>query len=118
MTQVFDLCMRGVQQVKLSLRMFYILQTGTCVRARARPPRIACRVHPTCAGTHARTGAAIWVYTCFMHRFVDGRRKDYYVMCARAAARSIDSNPNAVMLGPVCGFELTCVVQFVFLGRL
>ena len=27
-------------------------------------------------------GTGIWVYTCFMHRFVDGRRKDYYVMCA------------------------------------
>jgi len=23
---------------------------------------------------------AIWVYTCFIHRFFDERRKDYFVM--------------------------------------
>jgi TLC domain len=26
------------------------------------------------------TQLAIWCYTCFVHRFVDVRRKDYYVM--------------------------------------
>lgn len=23
---------------------------------------------------------AVWIYTCFMHRFVEERRKDYFVM--------------------------------------
>lgn len=35
----------------------------------------------TCSPCHLCCGAqGIWVYTCAIHRFVDSRRKDYFVM--------------------------------------
>lgn len=56
---------------------------GLKVRARATP----CRQAPLVTRAHAPaqvlylTQLAVWCYTCFVHRFVDVRRKDYYVMC-------------------------------------
>ena len=61
-----------LQYHKLSLRLFYITQLVSS------SGRIA--TDHACALTGFPPFQAIWVYTCIIHRFIDERRKDYFVM--------------------------------------
>jgi hypothetical protein len=42
----------------------------------------ACDVRDVCLGPRMRVGSvqAIWIYTCFIHRFSMERIKDYFMM--------------------------------------